>query len=56
MHVGDVVELKSGGPEMTVIQVFILEGEPKVACDWFDGNERRFGTFPPAVLEIKKYP
>jgi uncharacterized protein YodC (DUF2158 family) len=52
LQVGDVVKLKSGGPDMTVVKV--LKG-PKVVnninCMWFteSGSITR-GSFPEAVL------
>lgn len=59
--VGDIVRLKSGGPEMTVTQVrHPLDGvleklgqSPTVECMWFEGksNKRGKGNFPPGSLE-----
>ena len=44
---GDVVQLKSGGPVMTVYS----EGRDDVLiCVWFDGTERKQGGFKPAML------
>jgi uncharacterized protein YodC (DUF2158 family) len=36
-QVGDVVSLKSGGPEMTVESI---ESDGNVLCTWFDSNKR----------------
>lgn len=49
MHfqVGDVVQLKSGGPDMT-IENFTDGGS--ALCVWFDGTERKSGTFNPRAL------
>ena len=51
--VGDVVQLKSGGPKMTVTYVNPSEG--KVFCDWFVpgglGQGVQHGNFPPEALE-----
>ena len=44
--VGDVVELKSGGPRMTVERV---EEEGTTHCIWFVSNERKSGSFPQGV-------
>jgi uncharacterized protein YodC (DUF2158 family) len=45
---GDVVQLKSGGPEMTVKEV---SGEPEhVWCVWFLKGEERKGSYPAATL------
>ena len=43
--IGDVVRLKSGGPEMTVSQypfktVDGVEHEGQVECTWFDSENR----------------
>ena len=58
--VGDVVQLKSGGPKMIVVAVLgepetpkILEAVAKqqgycagdISCNWFDGAERKVGLF-----------
>lgn len=57
MNVGDVVQLKSGGPLMTVYAVEgeRLDGEPvnrgQVACVWFgDGDKRRQDYFDVKML------
>ena len=55
---GDIVRLKSGGPDMTVIvddsalAVMVAEMSKKnwVNCEWFDGKMRRQAEFPPAAL------
>lgn len=36
-EVGDVVQLKSGGPKMTVVEVVIGMG---AYCEWFDENNK----------------
>jgi uncharacterized protein YodC (DUF2158 family) len=48
-NVGDVVQLKSGGPVMTVESRY---DDEKVNCVWFDSKhvEKR-GTFPDAALD-----
>jgi uncharacterized protein YodC (DUF2158 family) len=48
--IGDVVELRSGGPEMTVIG----EQAPNlIMCTWFDKNdESRSQAFPKEALEM----
>jgi uncharacterized protein YodC (DUF2158 family) len=48
--IGDIVQLKSGGPEMTVNHV------PEVAthsyrCQWFAGKKLESGAFPEDSLE-----
>ena len=47
-QVGDVVKLKSGGPEMTV-QDEDESGE--YHCQWFAGKKLASGWFPEAGLE-----
>ena len=48
--VGDIVELKSGGPPMTVIQVSTnLVGFSVLTCQWFFGNMHT-AMFRPDVL------
>ena len=55
--VGDIVRLKSGGPDMTVVELpSPLDSLPSlpregVVCEWFEGQKRRKGTFLPEVLE-----
>ena len=52
--VGDVVQLKSGGPTMTVTNV---AGTDAVSCTWFDNlYQEKNGKFPEAALEIYKVP
>ena len=44
---GDVVKLKSGGPEMTVTDVANDDfGVMTVWCCWFDKTDVKTGTFP----------
>lgn len=42
---GDIVQLRSGGPQMTVADVDDLLGEPSYECTWFRGEDLRRGTF-----------
>jgi uncharacterized protein YodC (DUF2158 family) len=48
LKVGDVVCLKSGGPQMTVSDV-VADG---IYCEWFDGNTRRNDIFNPLTVEL----
>lgn len=49
--VGDVVRLKSGGPDMTIGT--IEPGQPKFAsCRWFDGKKLKQSTFPLDLLVL----
>ena len=58
---GDVVELKSGGPKMTVVgptmRAYRVNTEPtpvhgSVLCQWFEGKTRRSGDFDVETLKI----
>ena len=53
--VGEVVQLNSGGPEMTVSMVgeknFSHGGKvPFVHCEWFEGGKLRKEKFSPEIL------
>jgi uncharacterized protein YodC (DUF2158 family) len=51
---GDVVQMKSGGPIMTVEKVDVDGG---VVCHWFgEKNKQEKGTFPGVVLEVYDEP
>jgi uncharacterized protein YodC (DUF2158 family) len=45
---GDVVQLKSGGPAMTVSERVAAD---TVRCIWFDGATARNEVFPVAALQ-----
>ena len=49
---GDVVQLKSGGPRMTVAVVETAPtGRLQYICEWFDADLKRLSAiFTPAVL------
>ncbi len=52
IKVGDVVQLKSGGPLMTVEGKGILVGPyTNFTCTWFDGSTRMKDEFSAAILE-----
>ena len=58
MKAGDKVELRSGGPVMTVESVKSLaDGTRLIHCVWFDHdhNERR-GQYPEAMLVVHGAP
>ena len=50
MEIGDLVRLKSGGPQMTVVNanVSIPYGPPSVRCGWFNQE----GQYLRAVVPI----
>ena len=48
LKTGDVVQLRSGGPVMTVDS----EGEDAhLVCQWFEGSDMKEATFPTASLQ-----
>jgi len=47
---GDIVKLKSGGPEMTV-QSTASESAPHLYCQWFAGKKLESGRFPTNSLD-----
>lgn len=49
---GDIVRLKSGGPDMTVDKEPFEFAPDKVWCVWFSGKKRERGDFPRAGLEL----
>ncbi len=52
---GDVVELLSGGPSMTVSGTERRpDGSTMVGVDWFDGSTSQSAAYPPAQLK-KQY-
>jgi uncharacterized protein YodC (DUF2158 family) len=46
--IGDVVQLKSGGPRMTVTGFGV--GGDTVTCAWFEGTQPRQDSYLPAAL------
>jgi uncharacterized protein YodC (DUF2158 family) len=52
MNKGDVVQLKSGGPSMTVSDVRGAEPNEQVTCSFFDGaGEMDSATLPAVCLK-----
>jgi uncharacterized protein YodC (DUF2158 family) len=49
---GDVVQLKSGGPKMTVSEVKQWNGSIRVWCDWFEGTKPMRDSFLQTSLEL----
>jgi uncharacterized protein YodC (DUF2158 family) len=47
-EIGDVVQLRSGGPKMTVHSL-VSDGD--VVCQWFESNEVHEENFPKNVLK-----
>jgi uncharacterized protein YodC (DUF2158 family) len=48
---GDVVQLKSGGPKMTVENVYLFRGEMRARCAWFIDDKNHSDTFPVGSLK-----
>ena len=49
---GDVVQLKSGGPNMTVNFVENTSGTEEAACSWFINNKKESSRFPVTTLKL----
>jgi uncharacterized protein YodC (DUF2158 family) len=52
-NVGDIVRLKSGGPDMAV-KSLPSEKSTIYACQWFAGKKLEQGSFPADSLEKVK--
>jgi uncharacterized protein YodC (DUF2158 family) len=50
LNTGDVAELKSGGPAMTVEGRQVQGGA--LFCVWFDGKTRESALFKPETLRL----
>ncbi len=52
--IGQIVRLKSGGPEMTVQDESSSNDKTKTwySCQWFAGKKLESGNFPPESLEL----
>ena len=48
MKVGNVVTLKSGGPDMTIVQV----DSDSMACHWFEGSVLRMNSYHEDALVV----
>jgi uncharacterized protein YodC (DUF2158 family) len=49
---GVVVQLKSGGPYMTVSNLHVWQGRQEANCDWFEGTKMQNGSFPLTSLKV----
>ena len=52
MNVGDLVELKSGGPRMTVIDAREEGDRFIITCSWAANGIVQTQAFPPAALKV----
>ena len=53
LKIGDTVQLKSGGPAMTIRSIENYSGGRQEAlCDWFDGNDKKEGKYPLTSLKL----
>ena len=50
-EVGDTVELKSGGPTMTIERFDNIGGQPSAWCTWFVGTQRTDADFVLSALQ-----
>lgn len=51
---GDVVQLKSGGPKMTVTKFVENYYDGEIVCKWFAGNTLKNGCFPADSLTMEE--
>jgi uncharacterized protein YodC (DUF2158 family) len=55
--IGDIVQLKSSGPRMTVTGLGNEASHESVSCMWFDGKQQHHqGEFPPDALKVASEP
>lgn len=50
IRVGEIVQLKSGSPSMTVDSIYDDWGVSTAACSWFDGKSIKKNNFPISSL------
>jgi uncharacterized protein YodC (DUF2158 family) len=49
-NIGDVLKLKSGGPDMTIADGSDTTG---FMCTWFEGTKVQRAVFPASTLELE---
>lgn len=50
LKIGDIVQLKSGGPEMTVSE--LPDEYNGYVCQWFAGKKLERGIFEPEAIQL----
>jgi uncharacterized protein YodC (DUF2158 family) len=56
LKVGDVVELKSGGPQMSVSNIGSGEASEAAKCNWFnEKKELKSSWFKKEILKLTSY-
>ena len=48
-EIGDIVQLKSGGPKMTVTN---HGSKGEIVCSWFGGSKKESAMFPFDALKV----
>ena len=56
LKAGDVVCLRSGGPDMTVERTETASGEISVICVWFVEQNLYRASFPASALSMAMWP
>jgi uncharacterized protein YodC (DUF2158 family) len=52
LDIGDLVQLRDGGPWMTISEVDKDQsGHRRVHCTWVEGRHQKFRVYRPSVLE-----
>jgi uncharacterized protein YodC (DUF2158 family) len=53
---GDTVQLKSGGPRMTITNVGTYGGKTGANCSWFEGSTPQAAVYPLEALKDSPEP
>ena len=51
-QIGQIVRLKSGGPDMTIEDYLAIGPSGNYRCQWFAGKKLESGIFPKQSLEL----